>query len=255
VDRYLDWYFTVLAEYERLGALATGELGEMMSRELEKHLFGDGMLGERLERASVAIAAESEAQLAAVASRLGSRLQAGVRDNPCGLGSLDLSPVNALRRDVARASVAAGGGAVVGAMVVRSMGRIVAQRAAGRAASKSAMRAGRGLMGRMVTKRGGTLLLSAMGAAAVCAPGGPLAIVCGLGAAIVGWLTLDKAFITIDEYLFRDAMRAEILASVAEQQAELAEALRVGHYAGIDRMASTVAMSLDRAFIPARDGL
>ena len=60
---------------------------------------------------------------------------------------------------------------------------------------------------------------------------------------------------TIDEFLFRDAMRAEILASVGEQQAELAGTLRDAHHAAIDRMASSVGAALDRAFIPARDGL
>ena len=255
VDRYLDWYFTVLGEYERLGALATGELDEMMVRELERHLFGDGMLGERLERASVAIAREAEAQVGEVATKLGAGIRAGVRADPCGLGALDLAPVASLRRDVARASVAAGGGALVGAVAVRSLGRAVASKAAGRAASKSTLRAARGLIGKTVTKRAGTIALSAAGGAALCAPGGPLALLCGLGAAVVTWLTLDKAFITIDEYLFRDAMRSEILASVAEQQAQLAEAMRITHHAGIDQMASAVSASLDRAFIPARDGL
>jgi len=255
VDRYLDWYFTVLGEYERLGALAAGELDEMMMRELERHLFGDGMLGERLERASVAIAQESEAQLGEVAAKLGASIRAGVRADPCGLSALDLAPVTAMRRDVVRASAAAGGGALAGAVAVRSLGRAVASTAASRAASKSTLRAARGLVGKTVTKRAGTIALSAAGATALCAPGGPLALLCGLGAAVVTWLTLDKAFITIDEYLFRDAMRSEILASVAEQQAQLAEALRIAHHAGIDRMASAVSASLDRAFIPARHGL
>jgi hypothetical protein len=255
VDRYLDWYFTVLGEYERLGALAAGELDAMMARELERHLFGDGMLGERLERASVDIARASEAQLAQAAAALGTRLRDGVRAQPCGLGALDLAPVAALDRDVARVSAAAGGGALVGAVAVRSLGRTVAATAAGRAAAKSTVRAARGLVGKTVTKRGGSLLLSIAGAAAVCAPGGPLAILCGVVGGIVGWLGLDTAFIVIDEYLFRDAMRAEILASVAEEQALVSEALRVEHRARIDRMAAAVGASLDRAFIPARDGL
>ena len=254
VDRYLDWYFTVLGEYERLGALAAGELDAMMVRELEKHLFGDGMLGERLERASMAIGEDAQAQMRALATRVGLDLRERVRGDPCGLGSLDLSFVEASPRDVGRAFAAAGGGAMVGAVAVRSLGRKVATTAAARSASKRTFRVASGLVGKAVTKRGGSLGIAGA-AAAMCAPGGPLALVCGLVAGAVSWLALDKAFIRIDEALFRDEMRAEILASLAEQQAELTAALRQQHHAAIDQMAGAVAGALDQAFIPARHGV
>lgn len=254
VDRYLDWYFTVLGEYERLGALAAGELDAMMTSALERHLFGDGMLGERLERASVAIGRESQEQMSAVAARVGGELQERVRGDPCGLGALDLSFVHASARDVGRAFAAAGGGAMVGAVAVRSLGRKVATTTAARSASKRTFRVASGLIGRTVTKRGGTLGITGA-AAALCAPGGPLAVVCGLVAGAVSWLALDEAFIRIDEALFRDAMREEILASLAEQRAELTETLRIHHHAAIDQMAAAVGGALDRAFIPARHGV
>ncbi len=255
VDRYLDWYFTVLGEYQRLAALSAGELEAMMARELEKHLFGDGMLGERLERASVAIGREAEARMGEAARRLGVQARESLAAQPCELGSLDFAPLASVQRDVVRASAAAGSGAIVGVVAVRALGAAVAGRAASRAASKSTLRTARGLLGRAATKRGGTWLLSIAGAAALCAPGGPLAFVCGAAAAIVGWLAMDKAFIGIDEFLFRDAMRAEILGSVTEQQAELTAALRAEHHARIDAMAAVAAASIERAFVPARHGL
>ncbi|HUP30344.1 MAG TPA: hypothetical protein VM122_09245 [Usitatibacter sp.] len=255
VDRYLDWYFTVLGEYQRLGALAASELDGMMARELEKHLFGDGMLGERLERASVAIAQESQLRMSEAAVRLGTKVRESVRANPCGLGALDLVPVGAMKRDVVRASTAAGGGALVGLVAVRSLGRGVAVATASRTASKSTFRAAGGLIGRTVTKRAGTIALSAASAAALCAPGGPLALLCGIGAAVVSWLVFDQALIRIDEALFRDSMRAEIVASLQEQQAALVAALKQQHHASIDMMAASADTALQRTFIPARDGL
>lgn len=255
VDRYLDWYFTVLGEYQRLGALAASELDSMMARELERHLFGDGMLGERLERASVALSQESQQQMAAVAASLGARVRESVRANPCGLGSLDMAPAAGMKRDVLRASTAAGGGALVGVVAVRSLGRGVAAATASRTASKSTFRAASGLVGKTVTKRAGTIALSAASAAALCAPGGPLALLCGIGAAVVSWLAFDQALIRIDEALFRDSMRAEILASLREQQAELAGALKQQHHLAVDQMAAAADASLQRTFIPARHGL
>jgi hypothetical protein len=253
VDRYLDWYFTVLGEYQRLGALAASELDDMMARELEKHLFGDGMLGERLERASMAVAAESRSRMEGAAARLGTGLREGVRANPCKLGAVDLQPTAALARDVARVSTAAGGGAMVGIMAVRSFGRMVAAATARRAASKSVFRMAGGLLGKQAAKRGSSWAFGGA-AAALCAPGGPLAIACGVGGFVVSWLFFDHALIRIDEALFRDDMRAEIVSGLREQQAALDTALRAQHHASIDQMAAAVDAAIERTFIPARDG-
>ena len=68
------------------------------------------------------------------------------------------------------------------------------------------------------------------------------------------WVTVDKAMVMIDELRFRDEMRAEILEGLREQKAELAQELRAAHGALIDAMATRVHASVDRVFIPARDG-
>ena len=70
---------------------------------------------------------------------------------------------------------------------------------------------------------------------------------------LISWLALDKAFISIDEALFRDAMRREILETLAEQRRQLSEALRIQHLATIDQMALALEANLDKVFIPARD--
>jgi len=50
-------------------------------------------------------------------------------------------------------------------------------------------------------------------------------------------------------------MRAEILESVLGQKAELANEMRAMHYAAIDQLALDIRQSVDRAFIPFRDGV
>jgi hypothetical protein len=110
------------------------------------------------------------------------------------------------------------------------------------------------LLGRTAVKTGSRWSIVGASAAA-CAPGGLLALACGAGAAIVTWLALDKAFIAIDEYLFRDAMRAEILASVAEQRQALEAAMQSQQAHAIDDMAGAIGGSLDRVFVPARQGV
>ena len=71
---------------------------------------------------------------------------------------------------------------------------------------------------------------------------------------MVTWVTVDKAMVVIDELRFRDEMRGEILEGLREQKEELARELRASHGALIDAMATQVRASVDRVFIPARDG-
>lgn len=45
VDDYLDWYYSLTAEYERIVALATGALEEWMTETLQKHLMQGNAFG------------------------------------------------------------------------------------------------------------------------------------------------------------------------------------------------------------------
>ncbi len=103
-----------------------------------------------------------------------------------------------------------------------------------------------------VTSSLGSTLIAAVGGAAVC---GPLAPLCALAAGGVTWIVLDNVFIKIDELLFREEMRAELLESLHTQKADLARELRSLHEAAIDRAVLGVQKSLQLAFVPVRDGL
>lgn len=254
VDQYLNWYFTVIGEYERLAVAATGDLGQFMTEELERHLFTDTRFSERLDAANQAIVQASEQQMSALHQRLGHQAEVGVQDEPCGIGDLDLSAFGDLERDRIRASTAAGGGALVAVGSSKLLAKKTAASVVGKVSAKKSFAAAAALIGKTSAKKGGSILLSAAGGAAVCAPGGPLAAVCGIVAGTVAWFTFDKAFIEIDEALFRDEMRSNILAVLEEEQAELAHILKNQHNASIDAMALEIQQNTNRLFVPARDG-
>lgn len=255
VDDYLDWYFSVLGEYERLAALATGHFAEQMKHELEQRLFGGIGFDGRLMQASREIADGSVTQMSALASRLGTQIKSEVQTNPCRLEVMNLPALANLDRDLQRVSAAVGAGTLVGSVVIRQLARRATAAAAGKAASKKAFQAAAILPAKTVAKRGGSILLSAAGGTAVCGPLGPFAALCGVGAGVITWLTFDKAFLKIDEIRFRAAMRDEILESARGQKAELAKELQVMHDAAIDQMVSGIRESVDSTFIPVRDGL
>jgi len=255
VDRYLDWYFTVIGEYERLAASVAGDFGALMSEQLETHLFGDTRFAERLEAASDAIEASSASAMAAAAGRLGERAAAEVKSEPCRLDGVSLHALGDLERDRMRAAMATTGGAAAGVVTAKLLAKNAGAMVAGKVAAKKGFKVAAGIAGKVAAKKGGSILLSATAATALCAPTGPMAVLCGVVAGTVTWLTIDKAMVEIDEALFRDEMRAELLETVAEQRAALADALRMQHAAAIDGYALQIHNRLEGAFVPARDGM
>jgi hypothetical protein len=76
-----------------------------------------------------------------------------------------------------------------------------------------------------------------------------------LGAGVVAWLAVDQAMVRIDEALFRDEMRAELLAALNAEQLEVADAIKARHRAAIDAAAGQLQAGMERMFVPARHGL
>lgn len=255
VDRYLDWYFTVIGEYERLAAMATGDFANMMTRELNRTLFGDTRLDDRLEKARQRIAGDSQKQLTELAGHLAGKIRSEAAAGPCQIGTLDMSALGDLDRDQFRAKVAAGGGVLAGTVTAKLLTKKTAGVVVSKLAAKQTFKVAAGLAGKVAAKEAGAIALSAAGATAICSPTGPFAIACGIGAGIVTWLTIDKVAIEIDEARFRAEMRAEILKEVQVSKTALALALKSQQYAAIDRMTLLIQNTVGETFIPARDGL
>ncbi len=265
VDAYLDWYFTVIGEYERLAALATGGFVELMGDQLEQHLFVDTGFAEQLERLDEGIRRDSARTLADAAGHL--EQLAGERSAaaPCALYGLDLGALSAatlaspalgdLNRDAVRAATAVGGGAAAGALAAKMLAKQTGAAVAAKLAAKKGFQTAAGLAGKVAAKKGGSILLSAAGGAALCSPGGPAAAICGIVAGAAAWLAVDKAMIEIDEVRLREEMRAEILHALEEQKPALALALKTSQGAAIDAMAGRIEGGVERSFIPVRDGI
>ncbi|WP_285674525.1 hypothetical protein, partial [Paralimibaculum aggregatum] len=91
-------------------------------------------------------------------------------------------------------------------------------------------------------------------AAAVCAPGGPLAIACGIGAGVISWVAVDLLAVEIAEAQGREPMRKALMERLGKRNEELIAQLR--RYSGTRSAALAEAhrARLSSAFIPARDG-
>jgi hypothetical protein len=129
----------------------------------------------------------------------------------------------------------------------------VAGAVAAKLGAKQSFKTAVALAGKAAAKKGGASVASALGATALCAPSGPWAVLCGIGAGAAAWFTVDKAMIEVDEVRFREAMRADLLAVLAEQPEALEVPLRTRQAASIDARLGALAQRLGRRYVPAQE--
>lgn len=251
VDDYLDWYFTVTGEYQRLAAVFTGDVATAMSEKLEEHLFAQSDFGERLESLDGRLENLSSGWFAQLAPSLGSELE----NAPCAIGRVDLAPLMQLDRDNLRASSALASGVGAGIVTSKVLAKKTAAAVVGKVAAKKSFYTGAAVITKILAKKGSSTALSAGLGATLCAPAGPVAILCGVAAGLVTWLAVDKALIEFDETYNREEMRTDILETLDEQREILRMQLREKHYLQIDRLAARMNNALQRTFIPYNDGM
>lgn len=257
VDAYLDWYFSLLGEYSRLGAWlksqASNDPKVSIDVELEKRLFGDKAIGARLDAGNQRIAASTREAMSATALRMAVDVDQKARQKPCWADTLKVDLLPSVERDVMRAGAAGASGLVAG-VATRSLiaGRLtgtVTARLAARPAFGSAAK----VMMRMPAKRAGAIVVGAAGLAA-CAPSGPLALLCAVAAGAAAWVIVDEAMIKIDERRFREEMREELMGALRDQKEELTGEMKRAHAAYGYAMAQAMTASVDGVFIPVREG-
>ena len=259
VDAYLDWYFTVTGEYQRLAAAATGDFGALMATRLDRHLFTDSGFTAWLEDTYSALDTDAAAHLAELADEFGARLRSAAEDSDCtfelavGAGAGDGFDLGQVGQDARRAGTAAAAGAAAGAVTAKLLSKQVAGAVAAKLAGKKSFQTAVVLAGKAAAKKGGSSLASALGATAICAPTGPWAVLCGIGAGAATWLAVDKVMVEVDEVRFLDEMRADLMATLAEQRALLAAALHQRQAAALDAGLAALAERLGRRYVPARE--
>ena len=253
IDEYLDGYFSIVGQYERLAGAVAGQFSQQMQAKLEHHVLDAAGIEARANAKGRAIADGIVERFAGLTHYAGTRIREAARTQPCLYEVIDTSALHALDHDRFNMSISVAGGVLAG-LTTPLLVRSVAAAIAARVARQQGFRAATELAGKVAARRAGTITLTSA-AALACAPGGPLAIVCGVGAAAVTWLGIDKLLIEIDEYRFREQMRAEIVDAVADARRQLATEMKAQQHLLIAKLVATSAQTMDRVFVPARDGL
>lgn len=255
VDEYLDWYFTVTGEYSRLVAAVAGGFPELMQRRLEETVFGGVNLEGKITDLRETVLASTLESYLSVASETREGLEQAIAGNSCLKDFMQFPTNFSVEADVRRAASAFATGSVVGSTASAALAKKVVSSTLAKVATKQSFKLAAGAAVKAASKKGGASLMAAGAATAICAPSGPIAILCGAGAGAIAWLGTDKLFIEVDEALHRDDMKADILVTLSEARDELGSHLRSEQVKLSNHLSAAVQSTVDGVFVPRRDGL
>ncbi len=253
IDAYLDWYFSFIGSYTRLGALVIPGLEQHMRQQFATHVLADSGFEHSLARLGSEADARLLEHIAGEAAALGRGLTQQLQLQPCLREALRPAALPGLERDGMRMALSAAVALPLSRAVLPlalHAGQAVMARAAARQTVKAAAQAA----GATASKGGSSVLLSAGAGAAVCAPGGPLALACAAAAAVVTWIGVDMAMLAIDEALFRKSLRAELAEELQRERQQLREGLRLQLEQAAAGYAAQAGQRIDAVFVPATEG-
>lgn len=240
VDAYLDWYFSVIGEYERLGTAAGMDFGDRLT----ENLLENTGFNENLKYGGLQIDALISERMTAVVQRLGQNALTEIRQKPCEY-NLHLSNIQALNSDSAITHIKIATGASAGTAIVASklIAKNIGAKVGAKVAAKMAAK-------KLVAKGTASVLTAGLGGLAC----GPFAIVCGITAGVVTWIATDVAMVEIDEHRLRPQMRLEMMEWIQAERLELATAMKLQNESNLKIMTHDIGKQFE-AFVPYRDGL
>ncbi len=224
VERYLDWYFSLGAEWGRILSLLTGDVSQFLQNKLSETLGATpGLEGwvqtlQKQALSSGAALAEGQQRIEETLARHHLALSPGqclVRAEVASLPALELLG-DARQRLMASALVGTGGGAFAAAVAGKAMAK-ASMKAAGKVLAKAAAKQGLGKAGAAVAGAAVGSVVPGVGTAVGAVAGAVAGVVLGVG--------IDWAALYAEELLTREAMRADLRAALGEQLQGLSRAM------------------------------
>ena len=216
VERYLDWYFSLGAEWGRILSLLTGDVGQFLQNKLTETLLAtpglDAWVQSVQKQAQQGGSALTQAQqhINETLARHHLALDASqciVRTQVPQLPALDMLG-NARQRLTASALGATGAGAFAAVVAGKAMAK-TSMKAASKVLAKAAAKQGLGKAGAAAAGAAVGSVVPGVGTAAGAIAGAVAGALIGVG--------IDWAALYAEEMLTRDAMRADLQAALREQ--------------------------------------
>lgn len=239
VDEYLDWYYSLPGEYERIVALATGKLESWMIEKLESYLTRGNAFGPVQQ--SIEDALRKNEQLRGEYLEKVNRILAENQIEPetsqpqviqySALDAIREPPSNSVIVNLENRLLISGGigaaGAITGAIAGKITGKVIAKGAISLGAKALVKVAA----GKAASVLGGAAAGAASGAAiGSIFPGIGTAIGAALGG-IIGGLTVglgvEHLLLKLEEHYSRDEFKQQILEAIEEARLEFEQSLEL----------------------------
>ncbi|WP_394808248.1 hypothetical protein [Nitrosomonas sp.] len=233
VDAYLDWYYSLPGEYERIVALATGVLENWMAEKLQNYLMKGNVFGPVQQ--SIEEVLQNNQQLRAEHLQKVEQILAENRVEPidnsqlevvrhASLSALKEPPANSVIINLENRMLISGGIGTAGAITGAIAGKITAKVAGKGIIKLGAQALIKVTAGKAVSALGGAAAGAATGAAlGSFIPGIGTAIGAAIGGIIGGitiGLTVEKLLLMLEEAFSRDEFKRQILDAIEEERVE-----------------------------------
>lgn len=215
VDNYLDWYYSLPADYERLATMVTGTAESFVAEQFQNQIE-QGIDDSQLEAEFDGFVEQASQLKAGIEQELAGCELSGVPEWLVTTKELladdflsqPLEPTEKLMDAGARIGIGTATGVVGGVLaktlVEKAMTKQFCSKVVTKISSMAASRAAGGVVGGAV----GTI-------------GGPLGTVAGVAAGTALGVGVDYVLLNIDEMQNRDTYKQEIIATIEEERAEM----------------------------------
>lgn len=233
VDIYLDWYYSLVGEYTRIGKLLVGDLETYMAAKLEEMLKQDDAFREVEAALNQALTTHAEAMAVyeetvhqiMAENRMGDDQSALTVAKQLSIADVLSPPVHQDMLTLQNRLLLSGGStAIAGVVTAAVVGKIVAKVVSKNVVKIAAKALAKVAASKAVSAAGGASAGAALGAATgSVVPGIGTAIGAVIGGLVGGIATgvaVDSLLIALEESVNREDFKAEILASIEDARKE-----------------------------------
>jgi len=255
IDNFLNWYYTVAGEYERLISVLSADAGRTVREQLHHHLFKKANFSSSLDNINASIIAHNLKQLSHIINNISAKTKQLLFKNSCTLPEITFSEIDAFNRDYQRASASVITGGVIGMSISKGVGKAATTAMVNKITGKKIFKGAISLLIKAGAKKGGSSFLvgiwSGVVAGLVCGPG--CSIAGGIASGVAAWIAVDRLIIEVDEHLNRTEFKKEILNTITQQKKSLSAAMKKNHYQKVDAVINEINKAIKKDFIPYKD--
>ena len=232
VDDYLDWYYSLPAEYQRIMALASGSVEEWMTKNLQTFLMKGNAFGNVQQTIEIAYQKNEQLKveyLEKVEQILAENYMQPITAQPQivhhgSLAALQEPPSHTVLVNMESRMLISGGVGTAGAITGAIAGKVTAKVAAKGAIKLAAQALIKVTAGKAVSLLGGSAAGAASGAAlGSVVPGAGTAVGAAVGGIVGGLtvgLTVEKLLLMLEESYSREEFKQQILEAIHDEETE-----------------------------------